>query len=151
MSKKKPESLTERQHFLLYEYKFTWWKLTSKKDAQHNQDQRYKLADLTRDYWRIKDRILVLVYMLTCYILLLGLTHTVRFLFSGRLPESFFFFNRHVANPINYIWPFFCLWLSVPYYREKFLRKRLQEEWKDVPVIGEDGEPISKVEEQTHA
>ena len=67
MSKQKPESLTERQHFLLYEYKSTWFKLTSRKDAQDNQGKRYKLADLTRDYWQPKDRVYVLlVWLLLC-------------------------------------------------------------------------------------
>ena len=149
MSKKKPESLTERQHFLLYEYKFTWWKLTSRKDAQDNQDQRYKLADLTRDYWRPKDRVYVLlVWLLLCCSL--TLPGQILCLIWGRGWFNPFSSPAILLAMLAMIY-LFQISLAIQIYRYKFLRKRLQEEWKDVPVIGEDGEPISKVEEQTHA
>ena len=149
MSKRKPESLTERQHFLLYEHKSTWFKLTSRKDAQDDKDKRYKLADLTRDYWRPKDRVYVLLVWLLLYFIMMlpglisnlinDVTEWGRFWFWGS--KSLF----------SFMLPIVQLLVATELYRYKFLRKRLQEEWKDVPVIGEDGEPISKAEGNAHA
>ena len=147
MSKKKPESLTERQHFLLYEYKSTWFKLTSRKDAQDNQDKSYKLADLTRDYWRPKDRLYVLLVWLLLYssMMLPGLISNL----INDVTEwgRFWVFN----SPFAFGLPIVQLLVATELYRYKILRKRLQAEWKDVPVIGEDGEPISKTEGNAHA
>ena len=149
MSKKKPESLTERQHFLLYEYKSTWFKLTSRKDAQDNQDQRYKLADLTRDYWRPKDRVYVLLVwlLLCCSITLPG---QILYLIWGRGWFNPFSLPAILLAMLAMIY-LFHISLAIQIYLYKFLRKRLQEQWKDVPVIGEDGEPISKAEGNAHA
>ena len=128
MSKKKPESLTERQHFLLYEYKFKWHYLS--------RQPVYPL---------IKKHLTNLDHLKIVFVPLLGLVASL--LASYYVSESILSFVFIIG--LN----FFCFTYVglMNRYFNKILRKRLQEEWKDVPVIGEDGEPISKAEEHIHA
>ena len=124
MSKKKPESLTERQHFLIYQYEDEHFKKMSHRDLHGRR--AILLANISTKAWGLISLIAI----------------ELAFLFTNLINDGWLLFPI-----LFFLFEFFI----VMYYADYILHKRLKEEWKDVPVIGEYGEPISKAEGDAHA